>query len=239
MTCKQGIPVVLVRAAGLTRVPRVALNCALGGSRRERAITSHTVACSECDLLISLPRLGARQRSRCPRCGHVLGFGNLERARHALPYALTGAALLPLSLLFPFMSFARGGVENEMNLFQSAQTLYQDGSIVLSFLVFGFIVVLPSLVILAVLLISLSLNTRRDLPGLPWVARFLYRVESWGMVEVFIIGVFVSLVKIAKMATVGLGLSLWTYVAFAAVLVAAVTRLDKLVVWEHIESVRR
>lgn len=202
-------------------------------------IDSLSVACAECDLLVTLPHLGPRQRSRCPRCGHVLSFGNIQRARRALPYALAAAALLPLSLLFPFMSFARSGVENEMNLLQSAAALYQDGSIVLSVLIFGFIVLMPVVVVLSVLLISVSLHLGRCLPGLTWAARILYRVESWGMVEVFIIGVFVSLVKIAKMATVGLGFSLWAYAAFAAVLVAAVIRLDKMVVWRQIEIMRR
>jgi len=56
------------------------------------------------------------------------------------------------------------------------------------------------------------------------------------MVEVFIIGVLVSLVKIAKMATVTLGPSLYTYLAFALFTVAALSKLDKYVVWHHLQE---
>ena len=101
-------------------------------------LTNSKVACVECDLLVEIPPLQLRQRSLCPRCGHVLSYGNLARARLALPYGICAAVMLPLSLLFPFMSFARSGVENEVSLVQTAWTLYVDGSVILSGLIFSF-----------------------------------------------------------------------------------------------------
>jgi paraquat-inducible protein A len=56
------------------------------------------------------------------------------------------------------------------------------------------------------------------------------------MVEVFIIGVIVSLVKIAKMATVTLGLSFWGYVAFSILFTMAIASLDRYQLWEEIEA---
>ena len=50
------------------------------------------MGCAECDLLVDVPlRLGARQRCLCPRCGHVLSSGNLDRARPAFPFAISAA----------------------------------------------------------------------------------------------------------------------------------------------------
>lgn len=189
-------------------------------------------------MLVTVPELEERQRSLCPRCGHVLSYGNLARAQHSLPYGICAAVLLPMSLLFPFMSFARSGVENEMNLFQTAWALYTDGSVVLSLLILTFIITLPAFIIAAIVWVSIALNMNRNLPFLAAAARFVFRVNTWSMVEVFIIGVLVSLVKIAKMASVELGLSLWTYVAFAGFTVAALAKLDKWVVWQHIERLR-
>ena len=180
-----------------------------------------SIACVECDLLVRVPRLSATQRSRCPRCGHVLCYGNLDRARHALPYGICAAILLPVSLLFPFLSFERAGVANEMTLLQTAWTLFADGSVVLAGLVFGFIIALPACVVSAVVLVSASMYSGHGLPLLRPAARFVFAVNTWSMVEVFIIGVLVSLIKIAEMATVEMGVSLWTYVAFATFTVAA------------------
>jgi len=199
-------------------------------------LKSIKVACVECDLLVEVPPLKTRQRSLCPRCGHVLSYGNLQRARHALPYGICAAVMLPLSLLFPFMSFARSGIENEVNLLQTAWTLYLDGSVFLSGLIFSFIITLPACVVAAILLVAFALNLNRGLPLLRPAARFIFSVNNWSMVEVFIIGVLVSLIKIAKMASVELGVSLWAYLAFAIFTVAALAKLDKLVVWRQIEK---
>jgi len=199
----------------------------------------NTVACVECDLLVRIPKLGMRQRSLCPRCGEVLSHGNVQRARLALPYGICAALLLPLSLLFPFLSFARSGVSNEINLIQSAWALYLDGSVVLSGIVFTFIIILPACVVAAVIWVALSLNLNRYLQGVHTAARFIYVVTAWSMVEVFIIAVLVSLIKIAHMASVEMGLSLWSYVAFALFTVAALAKLDKYVVWNRIEALQR
>ncbi len=56
------------------------------------------------------------------------------------------------------------------------------------------------------------------------------------MVEVFTIGVIVSLVKIAAMATVVLGISFWAYVAFSILFTFAVASLDRFQCWEMIEK---
>ena len=55
------------------------------------------------------------------------------------------------------------------------------------------------------------------------------------IVEVFIIGVIVSLVKIGAMATVVIGLSFWAYAAFTICFTVAVANLDCYQCWEHIE----
>ncbi len=56
------------------------------------------------------------------------------------------------------------------------------------------------------------------------------------MVEVFIIGVIVSLVKIAAMATVVLGISFWAYAGFSICFTLAIYNLDRYQCWERIEQ---
>jgi paraquat-inducible protein A len=56
------------------------------------------------------------------------------------------------------------------------------------------------------------------------------------MVEVFIIAVIVSLVKIASLATVVLGISFWAYAAFSICFTLALVTLDRYQCWEMIEA---
>ena len=58
------------------------------------------------------------------------------------------------------------------------------------------------------------------------------------MVEVFLIGVVVSLVKLSQMADVQLGYSFWAYTGFSICFTLAVTTMDKLQCWQAIEAVQ-
>ena len=53
---------------------------------------------------------------------------------------------------------------------------------------------------------------------MPLVTRLLFHMQNWAMVEVFLSGLLVGLVKIAHMATVVIGISFWGYGALRAVL---------------------
>ena len=72
----------------------------------------------------------------------------------------------------------------------------------------------------------------------PWLkpaGRILYSLQEWSMVEVFLIGVVVSLVKLASMASVQLGLSFWAYAAFGVCFTLAMSTLDRFHCWQSIE----
>lgn len=193
------------------------------------------IACIDCDLLLRLRPLAQREQARCPRCGSLLGRGDPARAREAFPFALAALLLLPLSLSFPFLSFSRSGIEHEMSLLQTSLVLAQDGQVLLSGVVLAFIIVIPSLVAAAICYLSLALYVDRPVPGLRLAARFAFTASRWSMVEVFIIGALVSLVKIAELAYVVVGISLWSYLGLAVLLVLALSRLDRLAVWQRIE----
>ncbi|WP_341707589.1 paraquat-inducible protein A [Halopseudomonas sp.] len=192
------------------------------------------IACHECDLLVRLPTLEQTHRLSCPRCKHSLGLTGERHLERALPLGICAALLLALSLMFPFLAFERAGVSNQMTLLQTGIALVQDGSLLLGALVLLFIILAPCLLVGCILLIACSLRLQRPLPGVKTAARLMHRLTSWNMVEVFIIGVFVSLVKIAGMAHVALGISLWSYLALAIVLTAAAGSLERISLWRRL-----
>jgi paraquat-inducible protein A len=79
--------------------------------------------------------------------GPILG---LERS---LAYAASALVLLIVANTFPFLSFSRAGLGNEMTLPQSAWALYDGGSEVLGALVLGFIIVIPAVILALILLL--------------------------------------------------------------------------------------
>ncbi len=194
------------------------------------------VACIECDLLIRIGPLRGGQRATCPRCGHVLSSAPPDGLTRSLAFALAAAVLLAAANAFPFMALEAQGLEQVMTLPRTGVELYRDGQASLAVLVLGPIVAVPALMLATLVALLVPLRRRIGAPWLVPAGRLLFWLSPWSMVEVFVIGVLVSLVKIAALATVVLGVSFWAYVGFALCFTAAVASLDRLQLWRAIEE---
>ncbi len=194
------------------------------------------LGCLHCDALVHVGALPGGLRACCPRCGHVLSSRPPDAVQRALAWATAALVLLVLALSFPFLELRRDGIENVMSLPSAAFTLFEDGYGGLALLVLAFVIGAPAALLAMLLLVLLPLRSRSAPPWLVPSARLLFSLNNWSMVEVFIIGVIVSLVKIASMASVVLGISFWSYVGFAISFTAAVASLDRADVWRRIEA---
>jgi len=196
-----------------------------------------SIACVHCDLLLPAPVLAEGERAGCPRCGGHLIARPRDGLSRSFAFAMSSVVFLIISLSFPFLTMKVGGFENAMTLPQAALELYRYGMAALGAIVFAAILVIPSLIIGIVLALLLALMSGRRFPWLVPAGRLLFGLGTWSMVEVFVIGVIVSLVKLAAMATIVPGISFWSYAVFGVCLTAALTSLDRAYVWNEIEQV--
>ena len=156
----------------------------------------------------------------------------------SLALSISAVMLLVASNLFPFLSIQAAGLEQVMTLPGSAYALYQDGYWTIAVLVMGPIIGIPTMMLLTVIALLVPLRRNRAVPWLIPAGRLLFALNPWSMIEVFVIGVLVSLVKIGAMATVILGLSFWAYVAFALCFIGTFSNLDRLYMWRRIEALQ-
>ena len=144
--------------------------------------------------------------------------------------------LLTLANSFSFLSFAASGLESVITLRQTPGAVWQYGMPGVAIMVAAFIIIIPAVILVLLLLLCVPLELGHNRPWLVPVAKWIFLAQNWAMVEVFIIGVIVSLVKIAAMATVVLGISFWAYAGFAICFTLAVASLDRYQCWERIEQ---
>jgi paraquat-inducible protein A len=195
-------------------------------------------ACHECDLLITIDDLPEGGRATCPRCKSLITTRPRDGMNRSLALSISAVLLLIASNLYPFLSLQAAGLEQVMTLPRSAYALYQDGYWTIAVLVMGPIIGIPALMLAAVIALLVPLRQNRPAPWLIPAGRMLFALNPWSMVEVFVIGVLVSLVKIGAMATVILGISFWSYVAFSLCFIATFANLDRLAMWRQIEDLQ-
>jgi paraquat-inducible protein A len=193
------------------------------------------VACPSCDLVYDVGSLRHGEKASCGRCGDFLTRRRDDAFVKLQSYSIAALVSLMIGCSFPFLSFKSSGLESVMTLPQTAISLYEQGRPDMALLVAGFIIFIPAAVLAVLLALSTCIIRQKYYPWMVPVTRLAFHMQTWAMVEVFFIGVLVSLVKIAHMATVVIGLSFWAYGAFSLLFVFSVAGLDRLQYWNELD----
>jgi paraquat-inducible protein A len=200
-------------------------------------LTKH--ACLECDLLINMPdKIEHRSNVVCPRCGHVVAVGHVNDKHYVLASCITAFILLTIACSFPFISFSASGQHRTINLMQTVTELYLQNYLIVSAIVFLFVLVLPFLYLLCVSYIILSTKYSLQLLPVISVGKTISYILPWSMAEVFLIGVLVALIKVVSMADIFLESSFWAYVLFAPLFTHIVYIVDNHRLWHWIDNAK-
>ena len=210
----------------------------LYGERIEKMTAGHIMACHDCDLLHRLPAVADGMRASCCRCGAALARPKRNGLERALALAVTGLVLLLLANSFPFLGFKIQGQVRDTLLLTGIRQLYLQDMQGVAVLVFITTVLAPLAQLLALVYILLPLKLNRRAPGMFRVFRWLHTIEPWSMMEVFMLGILVSVVKLAKMAQIIPGVASFCFMALIFVLAACMASLDPHVIWERWEETK-
>lgn len=189
------------------------------------------IACRECDLVqrrIALSRFGV---ALCPRCGATLYRSHFHSIEHTL--ALTAGAIVffVIANAFPIVGLQMQGQVIETTLFNTVRVLYGEHSRPLAALVFVTAIAMPALELMALIYALLPLRMGRVPPYYVYVLRMLQVVQPWNLIEIFMLGVLVSVVKLADTASIVVGNALWALAALMMVMAAISTTLDARALW--------
>jgi paraquat-inducible protein A len=196
------------------------------------------IACHECDAVHRIKPLPAKAAAHCIRCGAVLYKHKPNSLERSLALAIAGLILFVLANSFPFLGMRIGAQIRETTLITGIQELYIQGMHILALLVLLTTVLAPLIQMLCLFYILLPLRFGRVPRNLPRVLRFLHSIGPWSMMEVFMVGILVSVVKLAKMAKIVPGISLYSFMALIFVLAAMIVSLDSHLIWQKWEEHR-
>ena len=193
------------------------------------------VACPDCDLLNRLDGPAAATLL-CARCGAVLRRHRPNSIDRTLALVMAALLLFTLANAFPFLAMKSGGFVQETTLLSGVHELWRQDLRLLAALVFCACVLVPAaqLIGLGTILLPLRLG-RRPPPGAARILRLVQAAAPWGMMEVFMLGILVALVKLGHMATIVPGVSVFSFAALIVVMAAALSTLDPALVWARLD----
>lgn len=197
--------------------------------------SQHWVGCEQCDTITQKETLQSGEIAYCPCCGALL---------YQRPHSLMNLFALTLTALIVFIvanSFSIVMVEVQGNsskttLIGAAMAMFQiDRAFVGTLiLITAFIVPLINICLLLYVLAGVEIFKKRP-KFLITAMRLLYVLKTWAMVEVFLIGVLVTLVKLVGMVVVVPGIALWAF-AVLSILMVRISSVQLQNIWDQIDQ---
>ncbi len=195
------------------------------------------ISCSDCDQIHIKSPIPEGSQIKCTRCGATLYRNPADSLNRTLALALTGLILFFFSNLYPFLALTIQGQEQQTVLLTGIIELYNQGLGWLAVLVFLTIILLPLMELIGLIYLLIPLRMNIIPPQLPVVIRMIHRIHHWSMVDVFMLGILVSMVKLASMAEVFFGLSFYSYMALIFVLSATIRSFSQEAFWRAVDQI--
>jgi paraquat-inducible protein A len=194
------------------------------------------IACHECDLLMRKPQLECGESAECPRCGFELYTHRSQVARRSMALVIAALLLYVPANFLPIMQLNLLGRTSEDTLWSGVQGLYNTGMQGVAVVVFLCSMAVPLLKLLCqfAVLLSIRLDIGRSYGLLLY--RIYHHLRDWGMLEVYLMGILVALVKLSDIAEVTLGIGLVCFIALLLIQVWLEVTMSPHQIWEALSG---
>ena len=169
--------------------------------------------CHDCDALLRIPELNRSETAHCPRCYALLEEGGNIAINRLLPLTITGFILFILANIFPLLSMNANGQIVDGTILSASGALWNGDQYFLSIVVFVTTFLTPLVQLLAYAWLLAPIPFGKILPFSDSVLRISHHSVPWNMMEIFLLGFIIAVVKLGEDAVIILGSSLYAFVA--------------------------
>ena len=152
-------------------------------------------ACPDCDLLMTKIQPERGEKTICPRCGRILLRHCGNTVDRSLAVALAGLLLFFPAIFLPLLSFQTFGMQESGNILQTISVFMATKYYFVAAVVFVSIVLFPFVKLSFLAIVSLFLYFQKFPKFLGKIFKLCSILEEWAMVEVFLLGIMVTIIK--------------------------------------------
>ena len=199
------------------------------------------ISCHDCGVLHRRRPVRPREKARCVRCRSVLYRGLHSDASRMAAITLGAVFTFLIAQFFPIVELEVGGYRSSATLLGAIRVLWTEQMQLVAMVVFLFTIFLPAVELGALLYVTLSLRSGRRPAGFDHLLRAVGMARRWGMTEVLMIGILITIVKMTSLAQVVVQPGLFAFGALTLML-AIVVSFDPKILWnigEHLPGPRR
>ena len=191
--------------------------------------------CAYCDTVHRRVRVRPRVTARCITCNARLSHGDADLGA-MLAVTITAAVAFVITNAFPLVTLSSQGTQTQATLWRAIVASYDSELPVVALVLAVTLMVAPLLEITMFLWLLVPLVARTRPPGFAHLMRLLHLLRPWRLVEVFLLGVVVAIVKLDKLATVHAGYGVYG-IAVMSLALASLATIDRAILWRRADQV--
>lgn len=206
----------------------------------KNAVLAGLRLCPDCDLLVRIRSFdsqpGWKIQAICPCCNRKLEKHQPASVLVCLSLTVTGLILFIPANLFPVMAMNILGNIHQSTVLEGALALHSEGLWFVAWLVIATAIVIPllRLLILLQVLLSVITGTWRQLASR--LFRWYTHLGEWGMMEIYLLGALVAVIKLSDLASIQLGYGLYCFISLILVELAISIYLNQDSLWDMLGS---
>ena len=185
------------------------------------------IACEQCDAVYQKLSLANGEIARCSRCGAEMDRNAQGRRDHLLPLTIASLIIFVIANVFPIVEMELQGQHTQTTLIGAVLSLATENTSIVALLVLATTILFPFMQMLILFYLLMPAKDEQhpvnDRPGFSLLIRLMQTLRPWGMVEVFLLGVLVALIKLSNMATIIPGIALWAFCLLTVMLTVIVS----------------
>ena len=142
--------------------------------------------------------------------------------------------MFALSNLFPLLELKAQGLSQELSLWKASVAFWGQGFHFLAVLLVLNLILLPLFELFTLFWVLLTIRREQSSALARFMYRWMIKLKPWGMLEVFMLGVLVAVVKLGDVAVLVIGPAFWSFAFLIVSMAAATAMLDPFVVWNRL-----
>lgn len=193
--------------------------------------STYLQACPSCDLLVAIPALEGGNAATCPRCATTIAKKKENSITNVLLLSLSALFISYPAFFWPIMTLNAVGNEAKGSLFDAVLACLSSNFQFVAFMVLLTSVLLPVVRFGLLFLITICLKLNYHPPELLPLFKFCHHLEEWAMLDIYIIGIGVTLIKVYALASIEFNVALFCLLGLTVLSVLLSAKTDNEEFW--------
>jgi len=172
-----------------------------------------STACKDCGVIIDIKSFDDALQYSCPRC-HSVFYRPGESFDLVFVMAITSFFFFIPATFLPILTLNIMGQSHSVTLMEAVWFFVNDGYMIIAIIAAGSGIFIPLALLGLIIMMILPLKLGYTADKVKTFYRLYEHLTGWAMAEVYLISIFVAIIKLGGMAELSLDFGLYSFVFF-------------------------